>query len=91
MILPPVSKGLPYRSGSLDHRCPTKKSDARSKNFKGESVEVDAIEPEQLRELVRDCIERHVNPVTLAQTQRIEESERETLARVVDQFDGLGA
>ena len=33
---------------------PTKKTDSRSKNFKGESVEVDAIEPERLRELVRD-------------------------------------
>ena len=35
---------------------PTKKSDTRSKNFGDESVELDAINPETLREIVQDCI-----------------------------------
>ena len=58
---------------------PTKKTDSRSKNFKGESVEVDAIEPEKLRELVRDCIQRHVDVDALEVLEVAEESEREIL------------
>ncbi len=63
--------GLPTR--------PTKKTDSRSKNFKGESVEVDAIEPEKLRELVRDCIQPHVDADALEVLEVAEESEREIL------------
>jgi hypothetical protein len=58
---------------------PTKKSDSRSKAFKGESVEVDAIPPDSLREMVRSCIERHVDDDVLARTRRVEEAERSTL------------
>ena len=58
---------------------PTKKTDSRSKTFQGESVEVDAIPLIKLRELVRDCIERHIDPYQLAETQRIEELERASL------------
>ena len=36
---------------------PTKATDTRAKNFTGESVEVDAIPPAQLRSLVRNAIE----------------------------------
>lgn len=41
---------------------PTKKTDSRSKNFEGESVEVDAIRPTELRQLVRDTITQHIDP-----------------------------
>lgn len=61
---------------------PTKKTDARSRHFAGESVEVDAIPPADLRALVSDCIERHIAVRTLDQTKAIEQLERETL----DQF-----
>ena len=61
---------------------PTKKTDSRSKNFKGESVEVDAIEPERLRGLVRDCIEQHVDQKALEVVEVAEESEREILERM---------
>ena len=61
---------------------PTKKTDSRSKNFEGESVEVDAIEPKTLRELVRDCIERHVDQRALEVVEVAEESEREILERM---------
>jgi hypothetical protein len=37
---------------------PTKKSDSRSKNFDGDSVELDAIPAGTLRQLVQTCIER---------------------------------
>jgi hypothetical protein len=39
---------------------PTKTSDTRSKNFGDVSVELDAIDPDRLRELVGDVIERHL-------------------------------
>src|SRR5262249_42921872 len=40
---------------------PTKQTDSRAKKFQGTSVELDAIPAHQLRDLVRECIERHVN------------------------------
>ncbi len=61
---------------------PTKRTDTRAKGFQGESVEVDAIEPGQLRALVRDAIDQHVEPHILAETRRIEAAERETLMSV---------
>lgn len=66
--------GLPTR--------PTKKTDSRSKNFTGESVEVDAIPPAELRGLVRDRIEKHVDRRALAKTRQIEAAERETLVAI---------
>jgi len=72
--------GLPTR--------PTKKTDTRSKNFSGESVEVDAIPPALLRALVRECIEKHVDRRTLARTRRIEAAERETLVAIQQQMQG---
>lgn len=61
---------------------PTKRSDTRARNFRGDSVELDAIPAEQLRALVRDCIERHIDPRRLRATERIEAEERVTLARL---------
>ena len=58
---------------------PTKKTDSRAKNFEGESVEVDAIPPPTLRELVRRCIYLHVDDDRLAAELRTQELERETL------------
>ena len=58
---------------------PTKKTDSRSKAFKGESVEVDAIEPNLLREMAREVIQQHIDPKALAQTRIVEESERSAL------------
>lgn len=61
---------------------PTKKTDTRSKSFDGESVEVDAIDPDDLRQLVRDAIEFHIDPDALAVTKAAEDSEREILERI---------
>jgi hypothetical protein len=55
---------------------PTKKSDTRSKNWKGDSVELDAIEPNRLRQIVRTAIERHISPQRLAVIEEAERSER---------------
>jgi hypothetical protein len=65
---------------------PTKKSDSRSKNFKGDSVEVDAIPPDLLREMVRHCIEKHIDKRVLEETRRVEQLERETLEHIAGQW-----
>jgi hypothetical protein len=58
---------------------PTKQSDSRARNFKGDSVEVDAIEPGMLLKLVEDCITQHIDTEVYRRTLLIEERERETL------------
>jgi hypothetical protein len=62
---------------------PTKTTDSRIKSWKGGgSVEVDALEPSVLRELVEDAILRHVDQTAVAATKVAEQSERELLGRV---------
>ncbi len=79
---------LPEQIVDLDLQTrPTKKTDTRAKNFKGESVEVDAIHPDTLREMVRKCIIQHIDDEILENTHRIEQAERETLSEVIE---GLG-
>jgi hypothetical protein len=58
---------------------PTKARDSRAKGFLGESVEVDAIPPSELRRLVRDAIEQHVNKRALKVLRIAEQSEQESL------------
>lgn len=70
---------------------PTKKSDSRAKRFKGESTEVDAIPPARLRELARECIERHLDLETLSRTRLAESVERNTLRKFIDGFREGGA
>lgn len=65
---------------------PTKKSDTRAKTFKGESVEVDAIPPTKLRELVGRCIEQHIDGDRLERMQAVEEAERDTLQGIIDRL-----
>lgn len=60
---------------------PTKKTDSRSKNFDGESVEVDAITPPVLREMAENVILRHIDPEALAGIRNVEKIERDTLIR----------
>ena len=58
---------------------PTKKTDSRSKNFKGESVEVDAIPPRELKAIAERCIAQHMDSDELRRLHRVEKAERETL------------
>jgi hypothetical protein len=62
---------------------PTKKTDSRAKNFWGESVEVDAIPPRVLKDLVESCITAHIDATALRVVETAEESERELLLRIV--------
>lgn len=61
---------------------PTKKSDTRSRGFKGESVEVDAIPAATMRQIVEDAITRHVDQDRLRILKVAEESERTLLYRM---------
>ena len=65
---------------------PTKPSDTRSKNFGEISVELDAIEPNQLRALVQETIERHLPPEQFEKLKAAEESERDIITRLVGKF-----
>jgi hypothetical protein len=61
---------------------PTKTS-THSRGFTGESVEVDAIKAPRLRDLVAQCIERHIDADRLRRTEAVEKVERESLATVL--------
>ena len=63
---------------------PTKASDTRAKNFGSAiSVELDAIEPNQLRALVQEAIERHLPSEQFEKLKAAEESERDINTRLV--------
>ncbi len=73
---------------------PTKKSDSRARNFKGESVELDAIPPADLRTLVADVIEQHIDHTALHNLNTVEASERgylKDLARVYGEGESCGS
>lgn len=60
---------------------PVTRSDTRARNFiqrfGNETVELDAIPASEIRRLVRDAIERHMDPRRLAFLQMVEEEERD--------------
>jgi hypothetical protein len=62
---------------------PTKASDSRAKNFGEISVELDAIEPNQLRSLVQEAIEQHLPPEEFEVLKAAEASEREIISKLV--------
>lgn len=67
---------------------PTKRSDPRSKNFKGDSVEVEAIKPGTLRALCRNAIKFHIPEDHFERMKMIEAEERRdilSLVKVVNQ------
>jgi hypothetical protein len=70
---------------------PTKRTGTHHKGFEGRSVEVDAIPASKLRELVRDCIEQHVDQRQLQITRVAEESERGLLIDFARQMERKGA
>jgi hypothetical protein len=67
---------------------PTKKTDSRSKDFEGESVEVDAIPPQQLRQLTRECIEQHIDQHAYQVLRVAEANERAGLMRLAQGIGG---
>ncbi len=67
---------------------PTKTSDTRSKGFGDISVELDAIEPDDLRNLVQAALEEHLPQRQFEVLKAAEESERRIIGQLVA---GLGA
>jgi hypothetical protein len=68
---------------------PTKQTDTRAKKFgSATSVELDAIPADKLRQLVRECIERHVDQEQLKILRVAEASERELLKSVAAIYAG---
>jgi hypothetical protein len=66
---------------------PTKTSDSRARAFTGSaSVELDAIPPDELRDLVGSCIDQHIDGDALKRTLVIEREERSTLLSFVQQW-----
>jgi hypothetical protein len=70
---------------------PTKTTDSRSRGFDGESVELDAIAPSDLRDLVRGAIEDHLPEGALDAVRVAETSEREILTRIAETMRGSAA
>ena len=78
---------LPYQIKEMNLPTrPTKKTDSRSKNFTGESVELDAIPAGTLRQMVSDHITQHIDAGILEQTEKIEEEERRSLEMLSQHF-----
>jgi hypothetical protein len=67
---------------------PTKQTDSRAKKWIGTSVELDAIPAARLRELVRECINRHVDQQQLQILRVAEESERDVLIKWAKTYGG---
>jgi hypothetical protein len=68
---------------------PTKMTDTRAKKFgSATSVELDAIPARKLRELVRGCIERHVDQDQLKILKVAEDSERDLLKKWASAYGG---
>jgi len=66
---------------------PVNKKDSRAKKWPYNYVcELDAIPAGTLRGMVRDCIERHIDPVEWENTQQAERLERATLATMKYNF-----
>lgn len=76
-------------SWRLPHR-PTKGSDSRAAGFPGDSVDVDAIPPNRLRQLVEDCIQFHIDPDQLAVVEAAERSEQSLLMAWAQQASSPG-
>lgn len=70
--------GLPTR--------PTKKTDSRSRGWEGESVEVDAIAPSDLRDLVDEFVSVHVDADELRHLELVEQLERDQLADMAEKM-----
>ena len=70
---------------------PTKMADSRAKKFAGTSVELDAIPAAKLRELVRGCIEQHIDQKQYEFLKVTEKSERELLGKWAELVKGGAA
>ena len=67
---------------------PPKKTDTRSRNWKGEAVEIESIAPGDLRRLCESYIEGFINNDALDRCQLVEQAEKDTLAHIIENMGG---
>jgi len=70
---------------------PTKKTDTRAKNFKGDSVELDAIPAKKIRQMVSECILQHLDEGTLEGIAMTERAEKETFENILYSYEMYGS
>jgi hypothetical protein len=71
---------------------PTKRDgNSHAKGFKGRSTELDALPPNVLRQLVRNCIERHITADQVAVLRAAEDSERAIIEKFARRAAKAGA
>ena len=90
---PPIVERVALNEYQIKHfRLPTRPTkrdgNRHAKSFDGDSVELDALPPAELREMVRDIIERHISPNDVDILIAAEDSERELLRSFIPQFAG---
>jgi hypothetical protein len=88
---PPIVERVALTERQIaQHQLPTRPTkrdgNTHANSFEGDSVELDALPSSELRELVRECIERHIDQTALETLRAAEESEREILERLADSY-----
>jgi hypothetical protein len=67
---------------------PAKDTDTRAKAWEGGCVEVDALEPATIKELVREAINDHIDVAEWEALQKTEAMERETIRETIRRMTG---
>jgi hypothetical protein len=70
-----------YQLQSLSHKT-KREGNTHAKDFEGDSTEIEALTTPILRDLVRECIVRHISPDQLAEFRAAEEIERQELIEI---------
>lgn len=65
---------------------PTRPTKGSDKSFDGDSVDLDAVPPRTLRQLVREAIEQHIDHDALAMERQTETLERKRLEEIASYF-----
>jgi len=92
-IDPPVVERIALTEEQIErHRLPTRptkrEGNSHAKDFEGDSVELDALPSSELRALVRECIEWHIDASALETLREAEQSEREILEQLAGEYEG---
>lgn len=74
------------REQVIEWNLPTRPTKGNAKDFDGDSVDLDAIPPTRLRQLVRDAIEQHIDPEQLERELHIEALERNNALEIAAAF-----
>jgi hypothetical protein len=86
----PIVERVALTEGHVEHfRLPTRptkrEGNRHAHRFEGDSVELDALPSSELRNLVRECIARHISETALKVLRAAEDSERDILQQFAEQ------